>query len=205
MRLIKYKHACVRLEDGDSALLIDPGLWTAPAAFEGVTDVLVTHEHHDHIDLDLLKDALAAEPRLTVHTIAEVAGQLAELGDAVRTVAVGDTFKAAGFDVEVVGGAHAEIYDGLPGCANVGYLVNEDVYHPGDSLFVPHQDVGTLLVPVSGPWLSLPAALDFVRAVGPQRAVPIHDAWNSEIGNGGVDRWMTMKAETEYERLPEAA
>jgi L-ascorbate metabolism protein UlaG (beta-lactamase superfamily) len=182
--------------------LIDPGLWTDPTAFEGVTDVLVTHEHQDHIDADLLREALKAHPELRVHTLAEVAAELAEFSSAVHTVAVGDTFTAGGFQVEVVGGSHAEIYDGLPGCVNAGYLVDDDVYHPGDSFFVPHQNVGTLLVPISGPWTKLAEALDFTRAIAPQRAHPIHDAMLSDIGQAGVDRWFGMKGDTDYSRLP---
>jgi L-ascorbate metabolism protein UlaG (beta-lactamase superfamily) len=47
MRLIKYTHACVRLEHDGRALVIDPGTWSEPAALDGATAVLVTHEHFD--------------------------------------------------------------------------------------------------------------------------------------------------------------
>src|SRR5262245_10936661 len=50
MQMIKFTHACVRLIDGESSLLIDPGIWAEAEAFDGVTDVLVTHEHADHVD-----------------------------------------------------------------------------------------------------------------------------------------------------------
>ncbi len=53
----------------------------------------------------------------SVRAIAEEAG----IGDAVTVVAAGDTVDVAGFTVTAVGGRHAEIYDGLPGCANLGY------------------------------------------------------------------------------------
>jgi hypothetical protein len=56
MRLIKFTHACVRLEDGDRRLLIDPGIWTEREAYQGVTDILVTHEHDDHIDIERITD-----------------------------------------------------------------------------------------------------------------------------------------------------
>jgi L-ascorbate metabolism protein UlaG (beta-lactamase superfamily) len=106
----------------------------------------------------------------------------------------------AGLEVRVVGGEHAEIYDGLPGCANVGFVLG-GVYHPGDALHLPDGKVETLLVPVGAPWLKLGEALDFVRSVRPTRAIPIHDALFSAIGNAGVDRWMNMKADTDYRRL----
>jgi L-ascorbate metabolism protein UlaG (beta-lactamase superfamily) len=119
----------------------------------------------------------------------------------VVTVAPGDVLEVGGFDVQVVGGRHADIYDSLPGCANVGYVVDGSVYHPGDALFVPEQDIATLLLPVSGPWLKLAEAIDFARAVAPQRAIPIHDALLSREGLGIVDRWVAMKAETDYSRV----
>ena len=206
MQLIKYTHACVRLVRDGRALVIDPGTWTEPAALEGVTAVLVTHEHFDHLDVDRLAAAVAADPALKVYTHAAVAGQLDRLGDAVVTIAAGDDFEAAGFPVRAVGGEHAEIYDGLPGIANVGYVVDTaaggGLYHPGDALFVPEDRVGTLLVPTSGPWLKLAEALDFVRAVAPERAYSIHDHLLSAVGEQIVDRWMTMKGDTEYARIP---
>ena len=130
MRLTKLGHACVRLESDDGrALVIDPGEWSEEAALDGVRDVLVTHEHFDHLDVEFLTRVAADNPRLHVWAPAPVAqNQLAGLGAAVTPVAPGDTVTAAGFAVQVVGGAHAEIYEGLPGCANVGYVVDGAVY-----------------------------------------------------------------------------
>lgn len=201
MRLTKFGHACVRLEQDDRALVIDPGTWSEAEALEGASDVLVTHEHADHIDIDKLVAARKANPALMVYTNAALAEQLDRLEGAVTTVAVGQTFSAAGFSVRVVGGAHAEIYEGLPGCANVGFIVDENVYHPGDSVFVPAEKVRTLLVPASAPWLKLREAIDFVRGVAPRRAFPIHDAMLNERGHGNFDRWIDMKGNTSYARL----
>ena len=193
--MIKYTHACVRLEDDGKVLVIDPGTFSEPEALDGVTDVLVTHEHADHIDVDRLRDVHG----LRIFTNAQLAAQLE--GFHVTTVAVGQTFTAAGFEVKAVGGHHAEIFDGLPGCANIGFIVNDLVYHPGDSLFVPDQDIEHLLVPSSGPWLKLGEALGFVRAVRPRRAYPIHEVMLSETGLESFGRWMGMKGETDYRRL----
>jgi L-ascorbate metabolism protein UlaG (beta-lactamase superfamily) len=129
------------------------------------------------------------------------------IGDAVTTVSAGESFTAAGFGVTTVGGEHAEIYEGLPGCPNVGYVVTGStggpVYHPGDALFVPDAEVETLLVPVSAPWFKLAEGLDFARAMKPVRAFPIHDRMLSEdVGQPGADRWFEMKANTHYARIP---
>jgi L-ascorbate metabolism protein UlaG (beta-lactamase superfamily) len=199
VRLTKYGHACVRLDLGGGSVVLDPGTYTPDVDLAGVADVLVTHEHADHLDVDLLVPLVRDGLRL--HTNADVAAYLAaDHGLKVHAVVPGETFTVAGVDVQVVGGAHAEIYNGLPGCANIGFLL-AGVYHPGDALHAPDVEVETLLVPVSAPWLKLGEALDFVRAVGPARAFPVHDAMFSDIGNAGMDRWMVQEGGTDYRRL----
>jgi L-ascorbate metabolism protein UlaG (beta-lactamase superfamily) len=195
MRLTNYGHACVRIDDGDRALVIDPGIFSAAEALAGATSVLITHEHADHVDVDKLAAAREKNPGLTLYTHPA----LAALDEDATAVEPGESFTAAGFAVQVVGGQHAEIIDGLPGCPNVGFIVG-GIYHPGDSLFVPAQPVETLLVPASGPWLKLGEAIEFVRAVRPARAFPIHDALLSDIGRANFDGWMTD--ETDYATLP---
>jgi L-ascorbate metabolism protein UlaG (beta-lactamase superfamily) len=198
MLLKKYGHACVRLEKGDQALVIDPGTFSELESLSGATAVLITHEHADHIDVEKLAAARVSNPDLVVHTHGALADSL---GGGVTAVSVGDTFTAAGFTVQVVGGMHAEIIDGLPGCPNVGFIV-DGVYHPGDSLFVPTQEVDTLLVPASGPWLKLREAIEFVRSVRPARAFPVHDAMLSQLGLNNYDRWLEEKGHTDYARIP---
>ncbi|MDX3352385.1 MBL fold metallo-hydrolase [Streptomyces sp. ME01-24h] len=206
MRLIKYGHACVRLEDDDRVLVIDPGTFSEAEALEGVDEVLVTHEHPDHLDVGKLVAASRSNSAFRVYlpsAAVEAAVEAApELGGATVAVEAGQRFEAAGFAVDVVGGAHAEIYDGLPGCANVGFVVDGTVYHPGDSLFVPPSPVETLLVPAAAPWLKLAEALTFVRAVRPRRAFPIHDATLNELGQAYFDDWLDFKGGTEYARIP---
>jgi len=199
MRLTKHGHACVRLDAEGGTLVIDPGTYSPDVDLAGVSDVLVTHEHPDHVDPDLVVPAARAGTR--VHAPADVVAWLSsDHGVDAHTVAPGDTFDVVGLAVHVVGGEHAEVYDGLPGCANVGYVVR-GVYHPGDALHVPELAVETLLLPVSAPWLKLAEALDFARAVRPERAFPVHDAMLSEIGAAGVDRWVELKGGTDYRRL----
>ncbi|MFC7641103.1 MBL fold metallo-hydrolase [Streptosporangium lutulentum] len=79
MILTNFGHACVRVQDGDRMLVIDPGTFSeAEAALSGATAVLVSHEHADHIDVEALKAALAGNPTLTVHTHAALAAELGE-------------------------------------------------------------------------------------------------------------------------------
>ena len=41
------------------------------------------------------------------------------------------------------GGQHALIHPSIPIVANVGYLIDDAVYHPGDSFIVPPSAVET--------------------------------------------------------------
>jgi L-ascorbate metabolism protein UlaG (beta-lactamase superfamily) len=202
MQLTRYGHACVRLEKAGQVVVIDPGSFSEPESLQDAVGVLITHEHADHVDPELLVAAQTGNPSLVVHSNADVVAQLTQKGVTAQPVAPGSAFSVAGFDVRVVGGEHAEIYDGLPGCANVGFIIDDVLYHPGDSLFVPDAGIETLLVPVSAPWLKLREAIEFVRAVRPRRAHPIHDALLSEIGLGNVDSWLANKGETDYSRIP---
>jgi L-ascorbate metabolism protein UlaG (beta-lactamase superfamily) len=59
MKITKFGHACVRVEEGDRRLVIDPGGLTDPSVLDGVTDVLVTHEHFDHFSKPALRTRAA--------------------------------------------------------------------------------------------------------------------------------------------------
>ncbi|WP_327634578.1 MBL fold metallo-hydrolase [Kribbella sp. NBC_00482] len=192
MRITKYTHACVRLEHDGRVLVIDPGTWSEPAALAGADAVLVTHEHADHVDVLRLIG-------LGVPVYAPLDANIAPLE--ITGVSSGEEFTAAGFRVRAVGGRHAFIYDGQPDCANLGYLIDEAVYHPGDSLHVPEQPIETLLVPAQGSWMKTAEAIDFVKAITPQRAFPIHDAQINARGLSSVNGWLAEETDSGYRYL----
>ena len=203
MDLTKYTHATVVLTKDDTTLVIDPGAYTPNSAdlVARTTAVLVTHDHPDHLDADVLTAALDAQPELRVWAPASVTEALGGHDGRVTTVAPGDTFDAAGFSVQVVGGDHAVIHADIPLMSNVGYVVDGAVYHPGDAYFVPEVAVETLLVPTSGPWAKLSELVDFVRAVHPSRAVQIHDLMLSDAGKGSFAQFAQQLTGTELVTL----
>lgn len=195
MKITKFTHACVRLELDGRVLVIDPGTWSEPRALAGADAVLVTHEHTDHVDV--LRLAGLGVP---VHV-----PQDARLPDLVplpvRRVRPGERFDAAGFTVTAVGGRHATIHGGQPDCANLGYLVEDRLYHPGDSLHLPGRPVRTLLVPAQASWLKLTEAIDFARTVAASRVHPIHDAQLNERGLASVNGWFAETLGDRYRYL----
>ncbi|GAA0738358.1 MBL fold metallo-hydrolase [Dactylosporangium roseum] len=204
MRITKYTHACLRLEHGGGVLVIDPGVFSEPESLDGADAVLITHEHFDHIDIEKLRAAAARQPALTVYTHPDVEAQLVDLDAEKFAVAPGDTFVAAGMTVRARGGQHAIIHPDIPRIVNVGYLIESPdgpIYHPGDSFFVPEDEVATLFVPVSAPWLRLAEAIDFTRALRPDRAFALHDSLLVEAGQQIVTGHMTRLSGTHYTRL----
>ena len=191
MHITKHAHACIQVEHDGKHIVIDPGGYTpdTPMLLDGADVVLVTHAHGDHVSLDALGNAMRSREHLTVHGPETAVAPLRdEFGDRVHAVTAGDTFTAAGLPVSAHGGLHAAVVPGGPQEANVGYLLDGRVYHPGDSWQLPGVDVETLLVPISGPWMKLAEAIEFVTAVGPQRAIAIHEALLSRIGLDLADR-----------------
>ena len=133
----------------------------------GADAILVTHEHPDHFDEERLRAALEADPAAEIWTLRSVAEKIsAAFPGRVHTVGHGDTFTAAGFDVQVHGELHAVIHPDIPRITNVGYLVDGGkVFHPGDALTVPDHAVETLMLPVMAPWSKISEVIDYVREV----------------------------------------
>lgn len=192
MRITKHTHSCVRLEQEGRVLVIDPGTWAEAAAVTGADAVLITHEHTDHLDSDRLAG-------LGVQIFAPADAKIGGL-DCTR-VTSGQEFTAAGFGIKAAGGRHAFVYDGQPDCANLGYIVEDTFYHPGDSLHVPDQPVETLCAPAQASWLKLSEAVDFVMAISPRRLLAIHDGQLNERGLAAVNTWFAVAGGDAYRYL----
>jgi L-ascorbate metabolism protein UlaG (beta-lactamase superfamily) len=199
MKLTKQAHACVTLDKGNSRLVVDPGAFTPNAAelVASAGTVLITHEHFDHFAEETITAALDARPGLKVYGPAAVAGRWQARGGQVTAVAEGDRFETDGFEVTVFGATHAPIHQDIPQIANVGYLIDGRVYHPGDSYYVPAAPVETLLLPTSGPWTRVGEAADFVRSVRPEKVVQIHEVMLSDMGQQSMAMFISPKMLTD--------
>lgn len=205
MRLTKRGHACWRLEKGDRTLVIDPGSFSGESLLDGASAVLITHEHFDHVDMELLK---TASPDLEIWTNQSVADQLTGVpGLLARVQAVrdGDAFDTAGFGVRVIGEWHAPNHPDLPIVRNVGFLVDEEVFYPGDAFTIPDVEVPTLLVPTNAPWMKAMELVAYLREVRPSRAYSTHDGLVNEIGLKLIDTWLGMESDkqrADMRRIP---
>ncbi|MCC3294758.1 MBL fold metallo-hydrolase [Arthrobacter sp. zg-Y411] len=202
MKMTKYTHSCVRFEQGGNVLVLDPGTFSeVETALEDADAILVTHEHADHLDRTRVFAQMHDAPGLELYAPKSLADSLrAEAGDLagrIHDVEPNASFTIAGFGIQSFGGQHALIHPLIPMVANIGYLVEGRVYHPGDSFVVPNGlRPRTVLVPVHAPWSKVGEVLDFVIATGAERAYNIHDALLNETGLGMVEGHVTRFGKT---------
>lgn len=182
MEVTHYGHSCVLLDTGAARLLIDPG--TLSSGFEEVTGlsaVLVTHQHPDHLDPERLPALLRANPDARVIVDPGTAGQLDPVDH--ETVEPGAVLEVGGARVEVLGGRHAVIHPDLPVIPNNVYRVDGTHLHPGDSLaVVPDEPLEVLFLPAAAPWSKISETIEYLRAVAPRVAVPIHQGILAQPG-----------------------
>ncbi len=164
----------------------------------GVVAVVLTHEHPDHWTSDHLDRIRKAVPDVPIYGPQGVAD--AAPGYDIIVVNPGDTVTVGPFTLRFFGGTHAVIHSSIPVIDNVGVLVNEALYYPGDSYAVPAGvDVRLLAAPLGAPWLKVGDAMDFVLAVAPQSRFrhprhdtvghrPRHAPGASQVGDGAGRR-----------------
>jgi L-ascorbate metabolism protein UlaG (beta-lactamase superfamily) len=205
-RIVFLGHATVLIELEGVRLLTDPVLRgrvahlrrQVPPVDESVLGdldaVLISHSHHDHLDLPSLR-RLGSDTPLIVP--AGAGSWLGKRGFSnVTELGVGETAKVGAVTVTAVHAQHDGRRPGGPRAETLGYLVSgrRSVYFAGDTALyeemasiAPALDVALLPVAGWGPKLG-PGhmdPLDAARAVsllGPRLAIPMHWGTFSPIG-----------------------
>lgn len=194
MKLTKYEHAFLVLEEQEQKLVIDPGSYSPSVPeLDGVCAIVITHVHGDHFYPEHIDEILAANPGAVILTNSEVAK---ELGNRThQVVKAGDEQVCGPFKLNFYGETHAVIHEGLPIWQNIGVMVNDSMYYPGDSFTNPHVPVKVLAAPAGSPWSKIGEEMDFVSDLRPGRVFPTHNAHLSEIGLQGRDNWLQKTCE----------
>jgi L-ascorbate metabolism protein UlaG (beta-lactamase superfamily) len=206
MQLTHFGHSCLLAQFDDTSILFDPG--TFAHGFEGITGlsaIVITHQHPDHVDVSRLPALLDGNPEAPLYADAQTAEQL---GGRCQAVRVGDALSVGSVTVRAVGGQHAVIHPEIPVIQNNAYLVDDGEHrarfmHPGDSLFVPVEPVDVLAAPAAAPWMKISEAIDYVRMVAPAHAVPIHQGVVAPDARGIYYGRFTEMISADFQVLPE--
>jgi L-ascorbate metabolism protein UlaG (beta-lactamase superfamily) len=194
MRITKFEHACFVASIGDKKVVVDPGSFTVPLPdSNNVIAVVITHEHADHWTPEHLQRIKDNSPDVRFFGPAGVVEAASEFE--FTTVKDGDKIDIEPFTLEFFGEKHAQIHKSIPLVDNVGVLINDSVYYPGDSFTLGPVGVELLGVPASAPWLKIGEVMDFVLAQKPKRSFATHDMINSVLGNQMASARITATTE----------
>ncbi|MFE9328753.1 MBL fold metallo-hydrolase [Nocardia sp. NPDC052278] len=182
MRLTHFGHACVLAEFSGARILFDPGKYsTGFETLRELTAVLITHNHPDHIDLARLRALVGMNPDAELIADKSTAANLLRHGMVARTLPHGDPIAIAGITVRAFVGDHAVIHPEVSCPSNTGYLLDGTRLHPGDAFIMPPVPVSVLLLPAGGPWMKVSESVDYLRAVSPDIAIPVHELGLADI------------------------
>ncbi len=180
MKITKIFHSCILLEEKDTKILIDPGSWVfeekiaKPSDFKDVKAVLITHEHPDHFYSEAL--ALIKKGGARIITNGSVASKLNEVGIDSDVLQTGDTNKVDGVSIRAIKCPHGIIPIPVP--ENTGFIIQEKVFHPGDSLVTKGvKNIQVYMTPITAPWMKLTEGVEATKVIKPKVSVPVHDGF----------------------------
>lgn len=182
MKITKFGHCCLLVEENGVRILTDPGTYsTQQSEVKNIDFVLITHEHTDHFHLDSLKALLKNNPQAIVITNKTVGALLEKDNIAFRVVEDRQYTDAKGVLIEGFGKNHALMHTSIPPVQNTGYFLANKFFYQGDAFTSPGKQVEILALPVAGPWLKLSEAIDYALELKPKICFPVHEGTMAKL------------------------
>ena len=188
MRITKFGHSCLFVEEGEAKILIDPGSYCfldqplQPEDLPECNVLLLTHEHPDHTYPEAIRkireSGIMNQESGLILTNVDVQKILHEQGIESEVLDRGEERTVYGVAIRGVACDHGHIADHVPRCENVGFVIAGKLFHPGDCV-APSENVQAeiLAVPVVAPWMAVREGLEFVKKLKPRAVIPIHDGF----------------------------
>lgn len=177
MKITKLGHCCLLIEIKGKRILTDPGSYTVPShsKLEKIDYIFFTHEHQDHYHIESLKIIIENNPQAIIYSNNSVSKLLNE--QAIKHIQINhnETVLLGEIMVIGIGDKHAQMHKSIPLSSNIGYLIDNRLWYPGDAYTNPERPVEILALPVSGPWMKLSEAIDYALLLKPDKVFPVHD------------------------------
>ncbi len=178
MKITKFSHSCLLIEEGSARILIDPGSWgNPPEGLDRLDAIFITHEHHDHYFPNHLRRLLVVNPAVKIYGNASIVELAKKENITVELLGHQQEVFVKGVKVSGWGEWHAKILETMPIVRNTGYFVADRLFYPGDVLNIPDKPVEILAYPAIAPWMNISDSLNYGQAIKPKVAFPVHDAF----------------------------
>lgn len=211
MKITKFGHSCLLVEENGVRIIIDPGDSSGGRQdnAKNIDAIIITHEHADHFLPLSVQKLLKNNPNARVITNADVGKILASHHFPFEIVGDGEAANVNGLKIEGSGKKHALILKTIPIISNTGYFIGDRFYYGGDALDVPKRKVEILAFPAVAPWMNIREGIEFGLKVKPKMAFPVHDAIlkhggpyyriaEQEFARHGI-KWMILKEDVPLE------
>lgn len=184
MKITKYGHCCLLIEEGGIRILTDPGTYSDQQnSVQNIDIVLITHEHSDHLHIESLKKVLANNPEAKIITNSTVGEKLSKENIKFLILEDGQNLTEQDILFEAFGKHHACLHPSIFPSQNTGYFIANKLFYPGDALTNPNKPVNILALPVAGPWIKVSEAIDYALTLKPKICFPVHDGILKSIGS----------------------
>lgn len=213
MKISRYLHSCILVEENGASILFDPGSFVFregkvnPEDFKGISGIYITHAHGDHYDIPALKVILANNPGCKIFCNSDMGVVLAEYTLPYEIFEEGE-HRVAGFKVKAFFAAHEPVLK-REMVKNTAFFVNNRFLHSGDSYapIISEHKPEVLALPVAGPWMDMNRGADFTYKCKAKMVIPVHDEhikeyfsinmykyWETEFSEQGIKFVSMLKA-----------
>ena len=171
MKITKLVHSCLLVEEGDRVALFDPGVYSRGAiesiAVSQLDDIIITHEHSDHMDIETILYLAHRFPGVRVTAPQASTAQLELAGVPVAYDEIVD-------GITLFTSPHESVEPLFPTPQQIGVHYLDVLTHPGDSHSFS-ECKAILALPVTAPWGATVRAINLAIELKPTYVIPIHD------------------------------
>lgn len=179
MNITKLVHSCILIENDGKKILVDPGNYSwqdqavKSADFYGISSVVVTHNHPDHLDVEFAQHVAAVSPGAKWYGTQEVVNSLSNIG-------IDCSATSQDPDIRFIESSHADLapwFNAQP--QHTSYVLFGDVLITGDCQTLTEMHGARILASAvnGGPWGAVVGFCKMVEQMpqGPQYVLPLHD------------------------------
>lgn len=174
MEITKYPQSCLKIERNGRAIIFDIGSFATAkysiSEFGKLDAVIYTHRHPDHLDLGVI-DELHANG-VAIYGNSDVAEAITK--EYVEVVEEGEELIVAGFKLKSLHMEHCLLVDGSETVKNTGFVIEDKLLVPGDSVIAGDLSIEVAALPIFGPDISFHDTYKMAVDLGAKVVIPIH-------------------------------